>query len=78
MATYTDAVNITWTFDDDKLSFDNWIAGDVSRSESWGIAGTEHNAWLEANPGLRPQEHNGLAATIWMEWTTYANAVPST
>jgi hypothetical protein len=78
MATYTDAVNVIWTFDDDKLSFDNWIAADVARSETWGIAGTEHNAWLEANPGLRPQEHNGRAATIWMEWATYANVVQST
>ena len=65
-----------WLHLPDKLNFSDWLINNTEKNLLFQSAGKEFDAWLEANPTLRPQEFVGLASTIYSEWIEYANAVP--
>ena len=75
MATWTNFEgNQTFTFDDDKLNFDDWIAQTEEKLTAWLTSTVDYGTWKAANPGKAPNEYNGQSSVIFNEWTTYANA----
>jgi hypothetical protein len=76
MAIYQSANGNVSTYDDDKLGFDDWVAEDTTRLAQWQTAAAAHQAWQEANPGVSPADANDDANSMFLEWRSYANAVP--
>ena len=74
MATYTDTAGNSYTHDDDKLAFNQWVNSDTARSSAWIMAATKHQMWQAANPSAHPSDANDDANAIFEAWREYANA----
>ena len=73
---WTNTEGSTFYFDDDKLNFDDWLAGNVDQSERWKDGVVLHMAWAEQNPGKPGFENIGsVCGEIVQEWMDYSNAV---
>ena len=75
MATWTDINGREFTYNDDKLNFDAWIATDPVLTNDWETASVEHAVWQAANPTAGPDTSTGAAAAIFQRWFVYANTV---